>query len=132
MFPMHPTTTRHPIAALAGLLLIGAAGPAAAQPAEPGRYAARMCVASLTDEARAPDCGAVELWWQRGRRAQLRVSDISYRLQLHSSQVDVVLMHGAMQIDEFTGIYEWAGSTLRFIDRDKNLRYDLEVGAAAR
>lgn len=130
---MPAPTLRHGSTALTGLLLTGAALAAApTQPPAPGRYAARMCVASITNEAQPADCGPVDLWLQRGRRAELRISDIAYRLQLHSSQVDVVLMHGAMQIDGFTAPYEWAGQTLRFTDREKGLRYEVDVGAPAR
>ena len=58
----------------------------------------------------------------------MRLSDFEYRLQLNSSQVDVVLMHGAMQVDEFFGVWEWAGNSLKFADRDKNTRYELRLG----
>jgi hypothetical protein len=121
----------HPLLAAAALsvVLTSGAGAIETRPPQPGRYEARMCTQSLSDPARAPDCGAVELWMQRAQRAQVRIADLVYRLQLHSSQVDVVLMHGAMQIDGFTGSYAWQGSTLRIDDLEKSLRYEIQVGA---
>lgn len=124
-FPVHS-----PSLLLCGLALSATAASAAA-PA-PGRYAARMCVQSLADPAKPADCGPVDLLVQRGNRAQVRVADLVYRLQLHSSQVDVVLMHGSMQIDEFTAFYEWKGATLEFADRDQRLRYEVQVGEPER
>ena len=59
---------------------------------------------------------------------RVRLSDFEYRLQLNSSQVDVVLMHGTMQVDEFFGVWEWVGNSLKFADRDKNTRYELRLG----
>lgn len=119
-----------PALLLCGLGLAATAASAAA-PA-PGRYAARLCVQSLADPARPAECGPVDLLVQRGNRAQVRVADLVYRLQLHSSQVDVVLMHGSMQIDEFTAFYEWKGATLEFADRDQRLRYEVQVGEPER
>ena len=58
----------------------------------------------------------------------MRVSDFEYRLQLNSSQVDVVLMHGTMQVDEFFAVGEWVGNSLKFADRYKNTRYELRLG----
>jgi hypothetical protein len=110
--------------ALAAALLAGAAGVCAQAPA-PGRYGGELCVA--TGDA-APDCGPVDVRFERGGRLQVRIADIEYRLQLHSSQVDVVLMHGTMQIDGFTANYEWAGKALNFRDPDKPVSYRLQVG----
>jgi hypothetical protein len=61
----------------------------------------------------------------------VRIADIVYRLQLHSSQVDVVLMHGTMQIDGFFAHYEWAGDALRFLDLEKRTRYELRLSPHA-
>jgi len=97
----------------------------AAQPAA-GRYAAQWCVAVPNAQR---ECGPAEAEWRTGGRARVRISDIVYILQLHTSQVDVVLKHGAMQIDGFTAIYEWDGATLRFVDADKNVRYELRSEA---
>ena len=43
-----------------------------------------------------------------------------------SSQVEVVLMHGSMQIDGFTAVYDWQGRTLRFEDREKGMAYAVD------
>ncbi len=109
---------------LAALLPIAAAAQTA--PA-PGHYAAELCVA--TGDA-APDCGAAEVMLRPRGRVSVRVSDIVYQLQLHSSQLDVVLMHGAMQIDGFTAFYEWQGHTLAFSDPDKPVHYRVRLDAA--
>ena len=108
-------------AALAVFVTAAAAavGAALAAPAT-GRHAARLCV---TTGVSAPGCGAAELDWRSGGRARLRISDIVYTLHFRTRQVDVVLKHGAMQIDAFTAIYEWQGETLSFVDADKNVRY---------
>ena len=100
-----------------------AAAPAA--PPTPGRYAAQLCV---TLSSAAPNCGAAEVEWQRNGNARVQVSDIRYRLRLHSSQVDVVMTHGTMQIDEFTSTFEWVGSSLRFVDAARNAHYELRLG----
>ena len=63
----------------------------------------------------------------RGNRVLLRISDIVYHVKLRSSQADVVLMHGATQIDEFVANYEWEGATLAFVDADKRTRYELSL-----
>ncbi len=106
-------------------LALGAAlAPASATPAA-GSYAAELCVA--TSNA-APSCGPAQVELQAGGAARVRVSDFVYRLKLNSSQVEVALMHGAMQIDEFVAAYEWAGNSLQFVDADKNARYELRLG----
>lgn len=102
--------------------LAAAAAAASAQPAA-GRYAGELCVA--TGEA-PPQCGPVAVT-VRARGVSLQVADIVYRLALHSSQLDLVLMHGAMQIDGFTANYEWEGSTLVFNDPDKAVRYRVRM-----
>jgi len=102
-----------------------AAAPALAQQAPAtGRYEALMCV-TLGDAA--ANCGPADAQMLRGGRVLVRISDIVYRLTLHSSQAEVVLMHGAMQIDEFIANYEWSGTTLGFIDADKRTRYELRL-----
>ncbi len=112
-------------AALA-LLLLPATQPVWADAPPPGRYPGRLCVS--VGEAPA-DCGAAQVDVRSRQRLVLRISDLSYQLQLASSQVDVVLMHGTMQIDGFVASYEWDGGTLRFIDLDKRTRYAVELGA---
>lgn len=106
--------------ALASLL----AGTAHAAPPA-GRYDARLCVAA---GSAAPDCGPARVDLRNARRALVRVSDLQYALTLHSSQVDVVLQHGAMQIDGFTAVYEWKGRVLHFLDADKGMRYEVQLG----
>jgi hypothetical protein len=97
----------------------------AAQPAA-GRYVARWCVAVAGAEA---SCGPVEVQWRTGGLASMRFSDIVYTLRLHTSQAEVSLKQGAMQIDGFTAVYEWDGSTLRFFDAAKGVRYELQTQA---
>lgn len=96
---------------------------AAAPP--PGRYDARLCVTVAA--AAAPDCGPAQVEVLRDRRLRVRISDIVWHLQLHSSQAEVVLMHGTMQIDEFVAAYDWAGTALQFDDLDKRTRYELRL-----
>jgi hypothetical protein len=97
---------------------------AAAQTPAAGRYEAQLCVALYDNAA---NCGPADAELLRGSRLLVRISDIVYRLKLHSSQAEVVLMHGAMQIDEFVANYEWSGSTLAFVDADKHTRYELRL-----
>lgn len=101
-----------------------AATAASAQSVLPGRYDGELCVAT---SAAQPDCGPVQVMLARGGVLQIRISDIVYRLQLNSSQVDVVLMHGTMQIDGFTANYEWAGRALSFRDAEKQVAYTLQL-----
>jgi hypothetical protein len=129
MTPKFPIALKHRTAAaacslaLSGLLAAAHAAPAA------GRYDGQLCVAI---RAGAPDCGPASVEWRSPGIARVRVSDLLYSLTLKSSQVDVVLKHGAMQIDAFTGRYEWDGSTLQFIDADKGVRYEVKVGKRRR
>ncbi len=106
-------------------LLLGAfTGVASATPGA-GSYEAQLCVAI---SAAAPSCGPAQVELQAGGAARVRVSEFVYRLKLNSSQVEVALMHGAMQIDEFVAVYEWVGNSLQFVDADKNARYELKLG----
>ena len=108
-------------------LLLGAGATLAAPPAL-GTYAASLCVAPITEPERVPNCGPADVVWARRGRARVQVNDIAYRLTLYSRQLDVLLMHGAMQIDEFKAPFEWDGSTLKFSDADKGLRYEVRIG----
>jgi hypothetical protein len=90
-----------------------------------GTYDAQLCV---TTSNAAPSCGPAQVELQAGGAARVRVSDFVYRLQLNSSQVEVALMHGAMLVDEFVAVYEWAGNSLQFVDADKSARYELKLG----
>ncbi|MEO8310892.1 MAG: hypothetical protein ABI520_06940 [Caldimonas sp.] len=107
------------------LALLTAAG-AGATPAAPGRYDGELCVA--TRPQAAPDCGAAEVE-VAAARISVRVADIVYRLALKPARLDVETMHGRMQIDEFSAAYDWQGTTLRFSDADKNVRYEVRIGA---
>ena len=84
------------LATTALLLTLGTA--ASAAPVA-GHYGAELCV---TQAEQSPNCGPAQARLDRGGRVQVRVSDIVYRLQLRSSQAEVLLMHGSMQIDEFS------------------------------
>jgi hypothetical protein len=118
------------IRAVAVVLAAALAAPAVhAQPPAPGRHDAELCVA--VGDAQ-PGCGPVQLRMQRSGALQVVVADMVYRLQLHSSQLDLVLMHGTMQIDGFTADYAWDGPTLTFTDPDKPVFYRLTVRAAKR
>jgi hypothetical protein len=112
---------------VAFVLLLAVALPAAADPPAAGRYDAQLCV---TLGATAPSCGPADAQVLSGSRVLVRVSDIVYRLKLNSSQAEVVLMHGATQIDEFVANYEWTQAALEFVDADKRTRYELRLSAA--
>ncbi|MGD9833768.1 MAG: hypothetical protein AB7U92_13560 [Piscinibacter sp.] len=116
---------------LALLPLALAALPLGAAGAEPalGRYEGRWCVA--VGQASA-DCGPAQVDVLRQQRVNVRIADIVYRLKLHSSQVDVVLMHGTMQIDGFFAPYEWVGNSLQFLDLEKRTRYELTLAPSAK
>jgi membrane-bound lytic murein transglycosylase B len=106
-----------------------AASAAAAAPAPTGRYDAELCVATRPEAA--PTCGAAEAD-VRPERIDIRVADIVYRLALRTAQLDVETMHGGMQIDEFSAAYDWEGTTLRFSDAAKAVRYEVRIGARRR
>ena len=67
--------------------------------------------------------------WRAGSGSRSAISDIVYRLALHSAQLDVTMMQGRMQIDEFSAAYLWRGDTLLFGDPAKDARYEIRVGA---
>jgi hypothetical protein len=104
--------------------LVCATGFAAPPPA--GAYAAQWCV-TLPDAQTA--CGPARAEWRTPRRALVRISDIVYALQFRGGQLDVTLKQGAMQIDAFSATCEWDGPTLRFVDADKGVRYELRIDA---
>lgn len=112
---------RFGLRAILALVCAGTASFVSAAPA-PGRYGAELCVTSAP--AAQAGCGPVQADVRGDGSVRLRIDDIVYRLQLHSSQVEVVLMHGAMQIDEFTVPYEWVGRTLQFSDEGR-ARYEV-------
>lgn len=98
----------------------GAVGPA------PGRYEATLCVGT----AAAPvSCGAARFELRPDGQALVRVADVVYRLHLRPAQLDVATMQGTMEIDEFSTAYEWQYGRLLFTDADKNVRYEVRIGA---
>jgi hypothetical protein len=76
-----------------------------------------------------PVCGPAQVEWVNRGRARVRISDVVYVLRLRDRQVDVVLKQGAMQIDGFSANREWHGTTLRFADPDKDVRYEVRSDA---
>lgn len=110
----------------AGALIALAAGAALAAPSAPGRYDGELCVA--TQPSAAPSCGAADVEIASGAIV-VRVADIAYRLVPRREQLDVATMHGSMEIDEFSAAYLWEGTTLRFNDVDKHVRYEVRIGA---
>jgi hypothetical protein len=114
-----------PIAALAACLAAAVAAVAATAPAPPnGRYAATLCVANADQPA---NCGPADVVLRAGGNVRVQVSDIVYQLQLHAGQAAVVVMHGAMQIDEFDAEARWDGGALHFADVEKGLRFEVRV-----
>lgn len=111
----------------AALLVLGALDLSAAPLARPaaGRHAAELCVATLP---KAPSCGPAQVDMRADGTLRVRIDDIVYNMKLNSSQVEVVVMHNVVQIDEFTVPYEWVGSSLQFVDNDRNARYEIRFG----
>jgi hypothetical protein len=103
----------------------------AAPPSRPdvGRPAAEHCVATMP---MPPSCGPAQVDLRADGSLRMRVDDIVYNLKLHSSQVDVIVMHHVVQIDEFTAPYEWLGPTLQFVDNDRRSRYEVRFSSAKR
>ena len=107
-------------------LLALATGAALAAPSPPGRYDAELCVA--TRPQAAPTCGVADVEVAPDA-IRVRVADIVYKLALRRDQLDVETMHGQMQIDQFSAAYLWEGTTLVFSDADKDVRYEVRIGA---
>ena len=84
-----------------------------------GHYDGELCVATNTN---APSCGPAEVSISSGQ-ARVQVSDIVYRLTLREGRLDMVLMHGTMQIDGFATTFTWEDRVLRFDDPDKPVKY---------
>ena len=112
--------------ALASLPLWAALAPAA--PTSPGRYVAQLCVTTIPAP---PNCGPAEAELRRGGALRVRVDDLVYHLKLHRKQVDLMLMHGAVEVDDFVAPYQWAGRLLQFIDADRGVLYEVRFGAPA-
>ncbi|MES2098286.1 MAG: hypothetical protein V4569_00550 [Pseudomonadota bacterium] len=108
----------------AALLVLAAFDLSAAPLARPevGRQTAELCVATLP---KPPSCGPAQVDLRADGTMRLRVDDVVYSMKLHSSQVEIVVMHNVVQIDEFTAPYEWVGNTLQFKDGDRNSRYEI-------
>ena len=109
---------------LLSVLAIGAAAPLAAQPPF-GRHDGELCVAIGAAPA---SCGPAQIDLHPGM-LRLRIDDIVYRLHLRDRDVEVVLMHGAMQVDDFTVPFDWAGDVLRFEDAPRAARYEVRFAA---
>ncbi|MDQ6681433.1 MAG: hypothetical protein M3Y67_10800 [Pseudomonadota bacterium] len=94
-----------------------------------GRYEATLCVSHA---AQPRSCGPADVDVRAGGSVDVQVSDIVYRLHPTGPQAGVVVTQGAMQIDEFESGADWAGSSLRFADADKQVRYEVQIGAPKR
>ena len=114
---------------LLALVAFGQASAAPPKRPEAGRHVAELCVATLP---KAPSCGPAQVDLRADGTLRVRIDDIVYSLLLRSSQVDVVVMHNIVQIDEFTVPYEWVGNTLQFIDGDRHSRYELRFAQPGR
>lgn len=115
------TRTARLVAALAVFASLGAAAVPAARPAF-GRHVVQMCVAT---SALPPNCGPAQADLRGDGSLQVRVDDVVYNMRLHSSQVEIVVMHNLVQIDELIVPYQWVGSTLQFNDDDRHSRYEV-------
>jgi hypothetical protein len=105
-------------------LLIAATSLAAADgPPAIGRHTVDFCVST---GGAAPNCGTAQADVRQKGAIVVRIDDIAYRLQLHSSQVDIIVMHNATMIDQMTLPYEWSGNELKFNDDDRESRYDIK------
>jgi hypothetical protein len=112
------------------LLSLAAPGTAAWAAPAPGRYQATLCVA--VSASAPPSCGPAELEVRSAARAEVRVADIVYRLNLRPAQVDVTTLHGRVQVDEFSAEYTWHDDVLSFVDTEKQARYEVRAGARVR
>lgn len=123
-----PVASRLIAAALLGAAAVAASAAVSSGRPAVGRHSGELCVATA---AAAPNCGAAQIELRRDGSARVRIDDVVYQLQLHSSQVEVVLMHGTVQIDEFTVPYEWVGRTLQFSDDERDTRYEVRFATKA-
>ncbi|MEO7152192.1 MAG: hypothetical protein ABIX46_10855 [Burkholderiaceae bacterium] len=105
--------------ALVATLVVAACSIVRGAPTD-GRYDGELCVA--TSATNPPSCGPAEVSLS-GAQARVQVSDIVYRLTLRGDRLDLVLMHGTMQIEGFSTAYAWEDRVLRFQDPDKPVRY---------
>ena len=110
-------------------LAIGLAGCALVQlvPSD-GSYDGELCVSTGNG---APNCGAAEVSLSKGI-ARVQVSDMVYHLMLlESGRMDLILMHGAVHVDDFSATYTWEDSFLRFVDADRRVRYRIRFANPA-
>ncbi|MEO5696262.1 MAG: hypothetical protein ABIQ60_03900 [Burkholderiaceae bacterium] len=106
-----------------GAALLSSAALAVDGSAPPSWHAsAELCVATPVDSQR---CGPAQADRLADGTIRLRIDDIAYQLQLRSREVDVVLMHGTLQVDDFSAPFEWIGDVLRFVDIARGLRYEI-------
>ena len=115
---------------VAGGFALAALNAAAAPNARPhaGHHAAELCVATSDSPA---SCGPAQADVGRGQSLSVRVDDVLYKLQLRSSQAEVVVMHNHVLIDEFIAPYEWVGATLQFDDIERHSRYEVRFAVKA-
>ena len=124
----HRGVTRRAPAVAACALLAALACPVAAQDAPPpGRYDGELCVAAGEAPASCGPAQVVVYRPGRGQQMLVTVADIVYRLALEGSRLELVLMHGAMQVDGFSAPYAWQAGTLAFSDPDKPVRYRVRL-----
>ena len=130
LFMRPASRVRTPFAAglLLGLAALQASAATAARPA-PGRYTAELCVMTIPA---LPNCGPAQVDLRRGGAVHLRVDDLEYHLKLHRGRIDLMLMHGAVEIDDFVAPYQWAGRQLQFIDADRGVLYEVRFGDRVR
>jgi hypothetical protein len=112
---------RRLVGALACCAALGAAAAPSSLPAT-GRHTVQLCVAT---SAAPPSCGPAQADWRADGSLRLRVDDVVYNMRLRSSQVEIVVMHNVVQIDQLVVPYEWVGSTLQFSDDDRHSRYEI-------
>jgi hypothetical protein len=113
-------------AALLGPVLACAADDPMAQVPGVGDYDASLCV---TVGQAPPNCGPAVVSWAGGI-ARVRLGDFAYVLWLYPRRIEVALMQGEMQVQEFKATWQWQGrDRLLFKDDGRNTRYELRLGA---
>jgi len=113
-------------ALLGAALALGAVAASASATPAAGRYDAVLCVRNADGP---PNCGPAELRIRAGGEVRLQVSDIVWDLVLRDGSAAVVVTQGSVQLDEFDAPAEWAGPALTFVDNQKRLRYEVQLGA---
>jgi hypothetical protein len=111
------------VGALAAIAALAAAAAPVLDAAPPaGRHTAQLCVAT---SANAPSCGPALVDLNADGSLRMRVDDVVYQLRLRGSQVEVIVMHNVVQIDEFSAPCEWVGNSLQFNDTERHSRYEI-------